>query len=418
MEKNQPIIQIDTEGFPQKPSKNEYGFMRGRFRNCKAMPVQIQDLVSAIETGHTIYPVIADGIKASNWKGQNLFCVDIDNAMDGTMLTEKDLLKICDNFGIKPLLIYPTFSHTTECPKYRLLFHCGEIITEENKRKSIIETIVRLFPQADPVCTNADRIFLGTNKKVCYTDENATFSFEDIIRINGELPPAIKSVDKVTDKASNDNNNLLYAEIKKYDFYTLLEMECDGITHQGSNYTMFYKCPLCKGHDDLVLYHDNNTYTCFGSGETGNIITYLTKTRGVTKSDAVKYFLHDMCGYTFDQFSSKNTQISNSIEINEQVKFILEKLKKMDKKPELYSQDDKGMGELFALVTKNKLKYNVDRKTWMYYNGKVWVNDNGSATVNKYAKHFTDALIYYTKKSPCGETFHLLPADYFTYDKG
>ena len=54
------------------------------------------------------------------------------------------------------------------------------------------------------------------------------------------------------------------------------------------------------------------------------------------------------------------------------------------------------MGELFSLVIKNILRYNVDRKCWMYYNGKVWVDDTGSAKVNKYAKYFTDALVLYT----------------------
>lgn len=86
----------------------------------------------------------------------------------------------------------------------------------------------------------------------------------------------------------------------------------------------------------------------------------------------------------------------NPINIKNEVKEILSTLVSLDIKPEKHSHDDKGLGELFASTVKNKFRYNVDRKSWMYYNGKVWIDDKGSAKVNKYVKYFTEALLLYT----------------------
>lgn len=86
----------------------------------------------------------------------------------------------------------------------------------------------------------------------------------------------------------------------------------------------------------------------------------------------------------------------NPINIKNEVKEFLSTLVSHNIKPENYSQDDKGMGELFAITVKEKLRYNVDSKSWMYYNGKVWIDDKGSAKVNKYVKFFYDALLTYS----------------------
>ena len=395
--KRKILTQFDTVGYTSKP-KGKEGLIKSRLKNGNAEKYNINDFINQIETGHTMYPVQANGIKAANWEAQELFCVDIDNDINEVPIqTIEDSLKICDKYKIKPLVIYNTYSDTETLPKYRILFLCNELITDNHKRNLIITTLIRLFPQADPACKNADRMFLGTNKKVCYKDKNATFSYEDIIRINGELPPAIQPEDKTKDNTVHNINGInLYDEIKNFDLYSFLQQECGTISHIGSNYTMFHECPICNGHDDFVHYHNTNTYTCFVKNETGNIITYLMNTKRFSKSEAVKYFLQDLCGYSLNQISAKTVPVPATININNGIKEILEQFKQLEKKPESYSQDDKGMGELFSLVIKNILRYNVDRKCWMYYNGKVWVDDTGSAKVNKYAKYFTDALVLYT----------------------
>lgn len=394
--KQKILCQFDDVGYTTKP-KGQEGAIKSRLLKGKAKEYNIKEFIKMIETGHTLCPAIADGIKAADWKGQKLLCVDIDNDLDNTQKqTKEDILRTCESYKIKPFMIYETFSSTPEHPKYRILFLCNELITDCKKREIAIKTLVRLFPQADSACTNADRMFFGTNKKVSFVDENATFFFDDIVRINGELPPAIKPENGNTDNKFNNNGIDLFEEVRKYDLPSLLEKECEKISRKGSNYTMYYKCPICNGHDDLVYYPNTNMFTCFGKNESGNIITYLMKTRNMKKADAVKYFLHDLCGYSLKDITAKTVRISTPTNIKDEIKEILSTFKAHDIKPENYSQDDKGMGELFATVLKNKFRYNVDCQCWMYYNGKVWEIDKGSAKVNKYVKYFTEALLLYT----------------------
>lgn len=55
--------------------------------------------------------------------------------------------------------------------------------------------------------------------------------------------------------------------------------------------------------------------------------------------------------------------------------------------------NDKGFGRMFALIFKKVLRYNRTRKSWYYYDGKVWLNDLGRTTAERYAKFFADGLI-------------------------
>lgn len=390
------LVKIDTESYKQKP-ENQFGYIKGRFRKIQAKMYDPSEVIKNIEQGKAIQPTDSKGIKAEDWIAQNTYLVDIDNDKDGALQTIEKSLEICNKYNIHPIFIYETFSSTIEKPKYRLVFCMNETITDTNRRKLILETLIRLFPQADSACKNADRIFLGTNKKICYIEEGANLSYDDIIRINGELPHVVKAESIILENKIYEGNGIdLYEEINNFDFFTFLKNECGVISINGSNYTMFHECPICHGHDDLVHYHGTKTYTCFGTGETGNIITYLAKTRGMTKLDAVKHFLHELCGYSIDQISAKSISTSTTLKINNEVSKMLSQFSILETKPEEYSRDDKGMSELFALIIKDKLRYNVDRKMWMYYNGKVWVNDTGSARVNKYAKYFTDAMMLHS----------------------
>lgn len=389
------LVKIDTESYKQKPV-NQFGYIKGRFRKIQAKMYDPSEVIKNIEQGKAIQPTDSKGIKAEDWIAQNTYFVDIDNDKDGALQTIEKSLEICNKYNIHPVFIYETFSSTIEKPKYRLVFCMNETITDTNQRKLILETLIRLFPQADSACKNADRIFLGTNKKVCYIEEGANLSYDDIIRINGELPPVIKAESIIIENKIYKRNGIdLYEEINNFDIFTFLKNECGVISINGNNYTMFHECPICHGHDDLVYYPHTKTFYCFGKGIGGNIINYLMHSRNMTKSEAVKYFLQELCGYSLNNIA-KTVSINSPINVSQEVEKLFNYLKQLDKKPEEYTQDDKGMGELFALLIKDFLRYNVDRKMWMFYDGRIWVNDTGSVKVNKYAKHFADALLMYS----------------------
>nr|UVY17297.1 MAG: D5 N terminal like protein [Bacteriophage sp.]UWD54645.1 MAG: D5 N terminal like protein [Bacteriophage sp.]UWF86772.1 MAG: D5 N terminal like protein [Bacteriophage sp.] len=62
---------------------------------------------------------------------------------------------------------------------------------------------------------------------------------------------------------------------------------------------------------------------------------------------------------------------------------------------EHYETTDKGFGQLFADVFKDKHRYNPQRKDFMLYDGKRWVNDTEGLAAKADAKALSDALIRY-----------------------
>lgn len=74
---------------------------------------------------------------------------------------------------------------------------------------------------------------------------------------------------------------------------------------------------------------------------------------------------------------------------------ILEKLKQIDAYNN-YSHDDKGIGELFADIYKDKCRYNITTKSWYIYDGRSWIEDVGNIKIARYAKKIYDALNQYS----------------------
>lgn len=73
---------------------------------------------------------------------------------------------------------------------------------------------------------------------------------------------------------------------------------------------------------------------------------------------------------------------------------LVERLKQMQPAKN-YSWDDKGMGNLFADVFRDKCRFNSTAKEWYFYNGSVWAIDAGAMHVARMAKDLADALVIY-----------------------
>ena len=182
MQKN-ILVKIDTTSYASKPTGSETGAIRNRFGRIKAIETSFQYFVEAVENGKSFQPSQSTGNCAKDWTAQNLFCVDIDNTEKGEHLLLEDIQTICHSYNVSPAGIYESFSSTVEHPKFRVVFITDEIITEENKRRDIITTLINIFPQADKSCKDGIRIFFGTNKKFCYVNDSAAISYDNILQI-------------------------------------------------------------------------------------------------------------------------------------------------------------------------------------------------------------------------------------------
>ena len=162
------LVQIDTKKYVKKPTSTEIAQIKRRVQSSEPKELSLVELAVHIRDGVSFSPgVLMGGLKAENWVQQQIFAVDIYTAeLNEPILTIENAIQICRSNGILPIFYYPSFSYTDEKPKYRLLFIMDEVIKIEPKRFFIMETLNSLFTQADKSCTNADRIFFGTNKEV------------------------------------------------------------------------------------------------------------------------------------------------------------------------------------------------------------------------------------------------------------
>lgn len=289
-------LYIDPKGLTAKPTNTEWGLVSTRiFQKTCLTSVTIQELEQKIRAGHTICPALMKGSKATDWQTQQVFMVDIDNA-DSTkpVLTIKRALEVCAENGITPAIYYQTFSYQKEQPKFRLVFVTAEVITDPNVRQQIAEKLVSLFPQSDRACTNSNRIFLGTNKKVILHDENARLSADWVIAASTPATPR-KHCSAQNYNTETRNDSELEAIIRSFDFLSYLA-ERNGAYSENGNTTYFKNCEICGHKDDLRYYKDTNTFYCFSTsgGVGGSIIDYLIAAEKLTPAQARKRLMFEL----------------------------------------------------------------------------------------------------------------------------
>ena len=296
-------LHIDPRGVDAKPTEREWGRISKRVLNpANIEEVTVQQLAQKIRTGHTICPAVLDGTKAADWREQQVFMVDIDNADTGQpQLTQEQALSICEGYGLTPVICYQTFSHSSQRPKFRLVFIMEDVVTDPNVRRMIVERLVSIFPQSDKACTNANRLFLGTNKEVVLFSKNARISVENILAIPNQEQPADGDTPKNIVSLELRRNPELEAQIEKFDFLSYL-IERNSPYSESGNTVSFQNCEVCGHKNNLRYYKDTNTFYCFSSsGEVGgSIIDYLMATEGLTVGQAIDKFTNELCPTEWD----------------------------------------------------------------------------------------------------------------------
>ena len=291
-------LHIDPIGVAEKPNEKEWGRVSRRVLNRDSITeVTVQQLAQKLRGGHTICPAVLNGSKAADWQEQQIFMVDIDNAdKEQPQLSQEQALKICDNYGFTPVIYYQTFGYNDRHPKFRLVFITENAITDPEVRRMIVEYLVSIFPQSDRACTNANRLFLGTNKEVVLHSKNARISAEDILAISHGEQSTDGDTRKNIISLELRRNPELEAQIQKFDFLSYL-IERNGPYSESGNTVSFQNCEVCGHKNDLRYYRDTNTFYCFSSSGKvgGSIIDYLMATEGLTAGEAIDKFSNELC---------------------------------------------------------------------------------------------------------------------------
>lgn len=288
-------LHIDKIGYNDKKfSKNQEEMKKLKYRLQGTSPpveVTLKELIEAIQEGKAVSPAVMKGTKAKDFIQQQVFMVDIDNTnTKEPILQVADAISICEKNGLHVAFYYFSFSHTAETPKFRLVFVMNEVIKDPILRDTIMKKLIDLFKQADISCTNADRLFFGTNKEAVICDLEARITFDTVLKI----PP--KSVIVKKSKTSRTDKELEKL-INDFDFLSYLKERNGNVVRDNPRYIMFESCEICGHHNNLVYYPETNTFNCFSDkGDVGGtIIDYLKEVYKLTPSQAIRKFKKELC---------------------------------------------------------------------------------------------------------------------------
>lgn len=370
-------LKIDTVSYNSKPTGKEIGFINYRLVNQKNEEFTLEDIANALSHGHTIVPAVVEGErKKENWKQQQIFLVDIDNAnKDKSKLSEQEYitpaqaLDICKQNNIKPFLIYHTFSSKPDFLKFRLCFAMNRIITNIEEQFKVISNLISLFKRAaDAVCTGGERLYFGG----CPNDNNI-FDFNAINDINTILN--LNQQEQVKTSCSiqyAENNWSKEFDLSADDLLYCLDSDSDYTT--WFEYTMAYKAAggnketwldWCKQSIKFKANDSkkwNNEPKCSGIGQ---LKKYAFQTQ------AGQNLLNSV------RMEQEKAKIYNSHSPKHKMLTLSDNLEKIPWQSFTFS--DAGNAQRFLYIANGNFMYNYDQKRWMWYNGMHWDIDKINA---------------------------------------
>lgn len=220
---NKVTVTTMVNRFEAKDKMNALKFI-GAIKNNKTdlfksdiVNITMEELAEDILKGKSIIPAVIEGkIEDANFKQQQLFLLDIDN-INTSLESLKAKFK-----AYPPALIYTSFSHTAEHPKYRLGFIADKFITDPATARKITLSLMNIAECSDEKCVDVSRIFFA-GRNIIETN-NITFNVDKLLANSTvtDAEVAINNKEKVkiainglAEEAGEDNKTITIEEVRK-----------------------------------------------------------------------------------------------------------------------------------------------------------------------------------------------------------
>lgn len=171
-------VLIDKKRYTTKPELFEFGAITNRLKKTEPSDVTEAELCEALRRGQTICGCF------TYWSDEpdklQVFGLDFDNAVEVEGTDDKrpllpgedgyiepiEVMNRCIAHGLEPMAFHTTLSASPDNLRFHVLFDLGEPV-EDDVITGVIETLLDLFPEADPKCSNRNRLFCGSQGRVC-----------------------------------------------------------------------------------------------------------------------------------------------------------------------------------------------------------------------------------------------------------
>lgn len=285
----------------RKPTQEEYKrIVYGLKEKNSNIDVTCVQLAKLLENGHSVilaeYSEEADEVKSISTKyiiSTQLLVLDVET--DKTINKDSWNLKhatevIYEKYGIKPIIVYETFSSTSEDPRGRLIYFIEIPINAEDYRK-IIEVMLgdeSINGRFDKQTKNLSRIWQGTDKEVQIRKDYKPIN-EDLIQrlLNTyeNIKPQIQAnrsqitytgrKGAITDLADRVKVKSEYRMVVKDLINTSVNVVEFLQSHFGlqlnrhcnlNQNIINCRCPIHNGHNEkgFAIFQNTNSCCCFG----------------------------------------------------------------------------------------------------------------------------------------------------------
>jgi len=164
-------VTIDPTRQLGKPPKSKINVIHNNLNIVTGLTINEMLTYTTSPYSYTISPAIFNVSRENNnWLSQHSFWLDFDSGISPEIA--KDKLK---HYGIEPNIIYYTFSHTEDYPRFRLIILLDQPITDSTIAKSIRENLIECLG-ADRACKDSARIFLGGTTGEIHTETPNTIN--------------------------------------------------------------------------------------------------------------------------------------------------------------------------------------------------------------------------------------------------
>lgn len=196
------LLHVDGVKYKIKPTDSEIGKLKVRFAQARTVKdLTAEQIAACLTAGRTVQPGVCPYSEETQKKGkkgtvkedftrQTVFMDDIDNkTLDVEIETPAHVAEVLAAHNLKAAFMYPTFNSTPDKPRFRFAVVSDEEFTDKDERDRVQAALIALFPQSDAGCTNADRMFFGTNQGLIdgYTDFEAVCRKADLLALADAL---------------------------------------------------------------------------------------------------------------------------------------------------------------------------------------------------------------------------------------
>jgi energy-coupling factor transporter ATP-binding protein EcfA2 len=151
------LFTIDPTRQSGKPNKRDYNKISNQIVLVTGLTSEEIVIYSAPPYSYTFCTAILNGKRINkNWTGQQAFMLDFDSG-----ITPKEVIEKLLEYGIIVNIIYYTFSHTEEHPRFRIVILLEEPIYDYCIADVLRKGLVQGLAGCDIKCKDAARMFLG-----------------------------------------------------------------------------------------------------------------------------------------------------------------------------------------------------------------------------------------------------------------